>query len=93
MPNKKESKVNKNKTTEEIKVKGKNLVKEVKRIIHEVNVRKIKIKKGDKIIMEVPLSLGSIGIVAAPVIAAIGGLAAMLTECTIIVEKDPEEKE
>jgi hypothetical protein len=93
MPKKKEKESTKKINTEEIKVKGKNLVNEIKRLIHEANVRKIKIKRNDKIIMEVPLSLGSIGIIAAPVIAAIGGLAAMLTECTIVVEKEIEDKE
>lgn len=78
------------KNTEEIfKVTGENLLKKVKEIINEGNVRKITIKdKSGKIVVVFPLTLGVVGTMLAPVLAAIGALAALLTECTITVERD-----
>lgn len=73
---------------EEIKVRGEELLKKVKEIIHEGNVRKITIKDKDgKVIVVFPLTLGVVGAVLAPMFAAIGALAALLTECTITIEK------
>lgn len=73
---------------EEFKVSGDEIVKKVKELIKEGNARRIIIKneKGD-IMLEVPLTIGAVGAVLAPVLAAIGALAALLTKCTIIVEK------
>lgn len=78
------------KNTEEVfKVTGENLLKKVKEIINEGNVRKITIKdKSGKIVVVFPLTLGVVGTMLAPVLAAIGALAALLTECTITVERD-----
>jgi len=74
---------------EEFKVRGEDLIKKVKELIAEGNVRKITIKdKDDKVIATFPLTLGVVGAVIAPVVAAIGALAALLTECTISVERD-----
>jgi len=74
---------------EDFKVNGETLVKKVKEIIKEGNVRKIMIKdKDDKVIMEFPLTFGVVGAVIAPVLAAIGALAALIGECTISVERD-----
>lgn len=80
------------KTIEEsFKVSGENVLKKVKEIINEGNVRKITIKdKNGKSIAEFPLTLGVVGAVLAPVLAAVGALAALLTECTISVERDKE---
>jgi hypothetical protein len=74
--------------TEEFKVKGGQLVDKVKELIEEGNARKILIKNdsGDTM-LEVPLTLGAVGALFAPVLAAIGALAALVTHCTIIVEK------
>lgn len=73
---------------EEFKVSGDEIVKKVKELIKGGNARRIIIKneKGD-IMLEVPLTIGAVGAVLAPVLAAIGALAALLTKCTIIVEK------
>lgn len=75
--------------TEEFKLKGEDLVKKVKELIQEGNVRKITIKdKDNKELASFPLTFGVVGVVIAPVVAAIGALAALLTECTISVERE-----
>jgi hypothetical protein len=78
--------------TEEFKVNGEDLLKKVKEIIAEGNVHKIGIKnKEGKVLMQIPLTLGIIGAVLLPVLAAVGAIAALLIECTIVVEReDPE---
>lgn len=73
--------------TEEFRVDGERLLSEVKRLVNEGNIRRIIIKQGDKTLIEVPLTLGVIGIALLPVWAAIGAIAALVTECTIVVEK------
>ena len=76
---------------EEIKVTGKQLVDTVKKLIHEGNVRHIIIKneKGDKL-LEVPVTVASVGALLAPVVAALGALAALVTNCTIVVVREKE---
>lgn len=79
----------KTKKEESFKVSGENLLKKVKELIREGNVRKITIKdKKEKEIMSFPLTLGVVGAVIAPVLAAIGATAALIGECTISVERD-----
>ena len=72
---------------ETIKVEGGQLIEQIKRLVHEGNVRRIIIKQEDRIVAEFPLTIGVIGVVLAPVFAAIGALAALLTDCTIEVER------
>ncbi len=72
---------------EEFSVSGDKLVAEIKRLVNEGNIRRIGIKQGDKTLIEIPLTLGVIGIALLPVWAAIGAIAALVTECTIVVEK------
>jgi repressor of nif and glnA expression len=73
---------------EEFKVSGGDVVKKVKEIIEAGNARKIIIlNEGGEKIMEFPLTVGAVGVVAAPILAAVGALAAIITKCTIIVEK------
>lgn len=73
---------------EEFKVNGEDLLKKVKELIHEGNIRKLIIKdEDDKTIVEIPLTYGAIGALVAPVLAVVGALAALLTRCTIVVEK------
>lgn len=73
---------------EEFKVDGKELVKRVKELIAAGNARRIIIKNevGETII-EIPLTIGAVGALIAPALAAVGAIAALLTKCTIIVEK------
>lgn len=74
---------------ESFKVDGENLLKKVKELIKEGNIRKITIKdKGGKEIVAFPLTFGVVGAVIAPVLAAIGAMAALIGECTISVERD-----
>jgi hypothetical protein len=72
---------------ETIKVQGSELLGKVKQFIHEGNVRRVIIKQGDRTIAEFPLTAGVVGTVFAPVLAAIGALAALLNECSIDVER------
>lgn len=79
------------KTHEEFQVKGDDLLKKVKEIIAEGNARKITIKdKNGKVIVAFPLSIGVVGTVFAPVLAAVGAIAALMTECTISVERETD---
>ncbi len=75
-------------TTETFEIKGEKLLETVKNLIAEGNVRKIIIKdKKGKTIAEFPLTIGVVGALIAPVLAAIGAIAALLTECTLTVER------
>ncbi|HYM62311.1 MAG TPA: DUF4342 domain-containing protein [Thermoanaerobaculia bacterium] len=75
-------------TTEHIYTKGEKLLQKVKELIHEGNVRRIIIKNEQgHTVVEVPLTVGVIGAVVAPVLAAVGAIAALVTNCTIIVER------
>ena len=77
------------KKTEEFKVDGEDLLKKVKAIIAEGNVRRIIIRtKEGKGIAEFPLTVGVVGAVLAAPLAAIGAIAALITECTLVVEKE-----
>lgn len=77
------------KHTEEFKVNGEDLLKSVKKLIAEGNVRRIIIKsKEGKVIMELPLTIGVVGALLAPILAAVGAVAALVTECTIVVERE-----
>ncbi|HEY1870837.1 MAG TPA: DUF4342 domain-containing protein [Chitinophagaceae bacterium] len=76
---------------ESFKINGENLLKKVKELIEEGNVRKITISdKSGKELMSFPLTLGVVGAVFAPVLAAIGAVAALVGECTITVEREEE---
>lgn len=78
-------------TKEEYSVSGEGLVEKAKQLLHEGNVRKIIIKNKDgKTLAEFPLTVGVVGAVIAPVLAAIGAIAALATECTIVIEREIE---
>lgn len=81
------------KTTQQtFKVNGEELLQKVKELLHEGNVRKITIlDKNGKELMRLPLTLGVLGTAIAPVLAAVGAMAALITECTISVEKEEEK--
>jgi len=78
-------------TTEKFTVSGSQLVDKVKQLIHEGNIRKVRLLHEGRTVIELPLSIGApaaaLGILAAPILAAIGAFAALVTECTIEVEK------
>ncbi|MFH1382122.1 MAG: DUF4342 domain-containing protein [Chloroflexota bacterium] len=76
---------------EKFTISGSELVDKVKQLIHEGNIRRIRIIREGKTVLEIPLSIGApaaaLGIMMAPVLAALGAFAALVTECTIEVEK------
>ena len=75
--------------TEEFRVKGEELIAKIKTLIHEGNIRRIIIKDKDgKILIEFPLTFGVVGLVLTPTLAAVGAIAALVTEATIVVEKE-----
>ena len=73
---------------EEVKLQAENLVEKVKELIHEGNVRRIIIKdeKGNTFI-EIPVTVAAVAAVAAPVLAAVGTIAALVAHFTIVVER------
>ncbi len=74
--------------TEEFKVSGEDLMAKIKAIIREGNARKITIKdKEGKEILSFPLTVGVVGIALAPIFAAVATIAALATECTIVIER------
>ena len=73
---------------DEYQVTGDDLLGKVKELVHEGNIRRIIIKNEEgKRLIEIPLTVGVIGIALLPVWAAIGAIAALVTDCTILVEK------
>ena len=73
---------------EEFKVNGEELIKRVKELVAEGNVRRISIKsKEGKSLVELPLTVGVVGALLAPALAAVGAIAALVTECTIEVTR------
>ncbi len=76
------------KKEESFKIDGEELLKKVKALIKEGNVRKISVlDKNGKTLIVLPLTIGVVGVVLAPMLAAVGALAALLTECTVKVER------
>ena len=77
--------------SEKFTVSGNQIVEKVKQLIHEGNIRRVRLIHEGRTIIEIPLTIGApvavAGILAAPILAAIGTFAALVTECTIEVEK------
>ncbi len=97
MPTKKTAGTNNKKTadstTEQFKVTGSEILEKIKKLIKEGNVRRIIIKddKGRQL-MEIPVTIAVIGTVLAPVLAAVGALAALLSKATLEVERRSNHK-
>jgi hypothetical protein len=76
---------------EEFEVSGDKIVETIKRLVHEGNIRRIIIKGEDgKTLIEIPLTVGVVGALLVPVLAAVGALAALVARCTIVVERKTE---
>lgn len=76
------------KKTEEFTVSGEELLAKIKSLIKEGNIRRIIIKNEEgKTLVELPLTVGIVGAVLAPALAAVGAIAALVTKCTIVVER------
>ena len=72
---------------ETVKLQGEQVVDEVRRLIREGNVRRVVVKQKGAVVAEFPLTVGVVASVAAPVLAAIGALVALLTDCSIDLER------
>ena len=72
---------------EEFKVRGEAIVEKVKELVHEGNIRRVLIQDSDgKTLLDIPLTLGVLGALVAPQLAALGALAALVSDATIVVE-------
>ncbi len=77
--------------TEEFRVSGEDLMSKIKELLKEGNIRRIIVKSKDgKVIFEIPLTFGVVGALIAPQLAALGAVAALLTEATLVVEKSED---
>ena len=74
-------------TTQTLEARGGQVIDTLKRLLHEGNIRKISIKQDGRVIAEFPLTFGVVGAAMAPALAAIGAIAALVTDCTIEVER------
>ncbi|MGE5583337.1 MAG: DUF4342 domain-containing protein [Bacillota bacterium] len=77
---------------EEIFVRGNELVERVKEIVRKGNINRLKVKQDDKILVEIPVTAGVVGALLAPQLAIIGAVAALVSKCTVEIERieDPE---
>ncbi|MGD8278153.1 MAG: DUF4342 domain-containing protein [Gemmatimonadota bacterium] len=76
---------------EEHKVRGEQVIEKVRELIHEGNVRRIIIRNEEGgTLIEIPLTVGVVGTLLAPVWAALGAIAALVGHCSIVVEKEGE---
>ena len=72
---------------ESFKAEGENVADKLKQAVHEGNVRRVVVKHDGRIVAEFPLTAGVVGVVLAPVLAAVGALVALMKDCTIEVER------
>jgi len=78
--------------TEEFQVQGEQIVGKIKELVRQGNIRHISIKNEEgKTLVGIPLTLGVVGALLLPQLAALGAIAALVTNCTIVVEKGEEE--
>jgi hypothetical protein len=77
---------------EKVEAKGEALFEQLKRLIAEGNVRRVRVRQKDRVVAEFPLTVGVVGVVLAPVVAAIGAVTALMTDCTIEVEREQEKR-
>lgn len=78
--------------TEEFRVSGEELLAKIKELVHQGNIRRIVIKNKDgATVLEIPVTLGVVGMLLAPTLAAVGAVAALVTEATVVVEKADED--
>lgn len=76
---------------EEFFVRGNELVEKVKELVVKGNVTKIRVKQDDKVLVEIPVTAGVVGAVLAPQLAIIGAVAALVSKCTVEIEKNNPE--
>lgn len=80
---------------EEFEVSANQVVDKVKELLHEGNVHRILIRQNGRTILELPVTFAAIGVIIAPLLAAAGSIAALATNCTIVVERvnDPNQQQ
>ena len=77
--------------TEQLRISGDELLAKVRELVHEGNVRRIIIRNDQgHTLVELPLTVGVIGAALLPVLAAVGAIAAIATDCELVVERRPE---
>jgi repressor of nif and glnA expression len=73
---------------EEFSVSADNLIERVKELLHEGNITRIIVKdEAGKVLLEIPATVGVVGVVLAPWLAALGVIAALVTNCRVVVER------
>jgi hypothetical protein len=77
---------------ESFKAEGSNVMARIRHLLREGNVRRVVVEHGGKTVAEFPLTAGVVGVIAAPVLAAVAALVALLKDCTIHVEISAAEK-
>jgi hypothetical protein len=75
-------------TWESIKAEGSAVLDRLKDLVHEGNIRRVRVRQGARTIAEFPLTAGVVGAVLAPMLAAIGALVALAKDCTIEVQRE-----
>ena len=82
---------------ERFTVSGKNLVEKVKELVHQGNIRRVRLIHEEKALIDIPLSIGApaaaVAVLAAPLLAALAAIAALVKECTIEIEKGKDTDE
>jgi hypothetical protein len=73
---------------ESVKAEGGAILDKLREIVHEGNVRRVRVRQGSRVIAEFPLSAGIVGALLAPALAAIGAIVALAKDCTIEVERE-----
>jgi hypothetical protein len=76
---------------EEIFIRGNELVEKVKELVRRGNVTKIKVKQDERILIEIPVTAGVVGALVAPQLAIIGAVAALVSKCTVEIERFNQE--
>jgi hypothetical protein len=75
---------------ESVKAEGGAVVDKLREIIHEGNVRRVRVRQGDRTIAEFPLTAGLVGVVFAPVLAAVATIVALAKDCSIDIQREAE---
>src|ERR671921_536128 len=73
---------------ESVKAEGSSVIDKLKELVHQGNVRRVRVRQGERTIAEFPLTAGVVGAVIAPMLAAIGALVALAKDCTIDIQRE-----
>jgi Domain of unknown function (DUF4342) len=76
---------------ESVKAEGGAILDKLRELVHEGNIRRVRVRQGDRTIAEFPLSAGVVGVLLAPVLAAVATIVALAKDCSIDVEREPAQ--